>query len=171
MEIQIRKADFKDFKTVKQLMLLALNTDPKAFSVESHEYESNSESWWHSYIDSYLYMDDSIHLAYKGEDLVGMIGIIYDKKIRKKHIATIVWLYVKPEFRGIGVSKNLLSSALKEISNNSKITKISLMVNKPQVYAIKLYKKSGFKLAGTLKNELKIGEEYIDTIVMEKYLK
>ncbi len=151
-------------------MLDALNESPTAFSVDLNEYKFNSDDWWNSYLAGYFYsLRDRLILAFDDKRIVGMVGVIYEYKLRRKHVANIVWMYVDGNFRGNGIAKKLINELLSDIDPT--IKKISLMVNATQEYAIKLYKSLGFEIVGTMKDDLLINNEYVDTLIMEKYLK
>lgn len=165
----IRKAELKDYALVKNMMLVGLKEDPTAFSVSLGEYENNSEYWWMGYINPFLTNNyQEMYLSMDGEKLEGMIGITYDSKQRKKHIASFVWFYVEKSHRGNGIGKALMDKALDVLSNNNQIEKLSLLVVASQEKAIEIYKKHGFEIGGTLKKELKISSEFFDVLIMEK---
>ncbi|MEO6728771.1 MAG: GNAT family N-acetyltransferase [Candidatus Dojkabacteria bacterium] len=165
----IRKAELKDYTAIKNLMLVALKEDPHAFSVSAEEYEPNSEYWWMGYINPFLTnSSQEMYLSFNEDELQGMIGITYDNKQRKKHIASFVWFYVDKKFRGKGIGKSLINKALEVLENNKEITKLSLLVVASQEQAIGIYKKRGFEINGTLKKELKISSEFFDVLIMER---
>lgn len=169
--MKISKATFKNFDGIKDLMLKALSDDPYAFSVSFDEYSQNSDAWWHSYIDGYLIgLKDAMFIALENEKIVGMVGVLYDTKARKKHIASIVWLYVDQDNRGKGVGRSLMEEVLKKISEINTISKVSLLVNSKQEQAIKMYSSLGFKNNGMLERELNFDGEFIDSYIMEKLL-
>lgn len=165
----IRKAELKDYSAIKNLMLIALKEDPTAFSVSFEEYEPNSEYWWMGYINPFLTSPyQEMFLSFDGDNLEGMVGITYDNKQRKKHIASFVWFYVDKKKRGKGIGKALINKAMEVLSKNKEITKLSLLVVATQNKAIEIYKKNGFEINGTLKKELKIASEFFDVLMMEK---
>jgi len=166
---KIRKAELKDYSAIKNLMLIALKEDPKAFSVSFEEYFPNSEYWWMGYINPFLTNgNQEMYVSMDGENLEGMIGITYDNKQRKKHIASFVWFYVDKAKRGQGVGKALMNKALEVLEANKEILKLSLLVVATQEKAIEIYKKNGFEINGTLKKELRIASEFLDVLVMER---
>jgi len=165
----IRKAELKDYSAIKNLMLTGLKEDPHAFSVSAEEYAPNSEYWWMGYINPFLTGNSQeMYVSMDGENLEGMIGITFDSKQRKKHIASFVWYYVEKSKRGKGIGKALMNRALEELEKNKEITKLSLLVVASQEKAIEIYKKHGFEIGGTLKKELKIASEFFDVLIMEK---
>ncbi len=167
----ITQAGPDDLHAIKELMLKALAEDPYAFSATYNEYNTNSDSWWNSYLNPFLTnFFQSMTIAKEDDKVVGMVGVMYDHKIRKKHIAAIVWFYIDKKARGLGLGKKLINTLLEEIVQNPEIKKLSLMVNQPQKKAIKIYIKLGFKKNGTLKNELNFDGKFHDVYIMEKIL-
>ncbi len=169
MSFKVRKGTLSDLISLKEMMLLALESDPDAFSVTIAEYEHNSMFWWESYLFPFLTEENqSMLFGLEDGEIVSMGGILYEDKSKKEHIASIVWVYTKPEKRGKGYSKILMNEVFDEIKKRDHIKKISLMVASSQSHAVELYKKFGFELSGVLKNELKSGKKYIDVYLMEK---
>jgi len=167
----IQEASFSDYSFVKELMIKALKDDPLAFSVDYEEYAFNSEEWWRSYLTGFLYRINSVlFLAKSKGTVVGMIGIIFEKKNRRTHLCSLVWFYVDKEYRALGIGKLLMNRALNEINSKKTVIKISLIMNTPQLVALNIYTSFGFKIVGTLKKEMKINNEFIDEYILEKIL-
>jgi len=166
-KITVKSASPADFQIIKNLMLTGLKEDPKAFSVDFEDYNKNSIEWWNSYISPYVFsLKDKMLLAFEGDTPVGMIGILYDYRSRRTHIATIVWFYISNNYRGLGIGKELLNKAIED-AKSQKMKKITLFVNSQQEKAINMYKKYGFTANGKLEKELLIGNEYVDTLIFE----
>lgn len=169
-QIIIKRASPIDFENIRNLMLTGLKDDPKAFSVDFEEYSQNSKEWWNSYISPYIFsLKDKMFLAFDNAKPVGMIGVLYDYKNRRSHIATIVWFYILKEYRGYGTGIALLKTAIEDIKTNG-MKKITLFVNSKQEAAISMYKKNGFVQNGKLSNELLIDNEFVDTLIFEMEL-
>jgi ribosomal protein S18 acetylase RimI-like enzyme len=170
-DVNIEKAYPTDFNDIKELMLQALQTDPFAFSTDHSEYANNSGAWWKNYLYPYLAEHEAVLFkAVYQSKIVGIIGVIFNRGNRRKHIASIVWFYTNKDFRGQGVGKLLLDRSFKEISINTHIKKVNLIVNSTQSNAVKMYSNAGFAIVGTLIKELYIENKYIDEYVMENYL-
>lgn len=168
--ITIRRSSPIDFQLIKSLMLTGLKEDPKAFSVDFEDYNQNSNDWWNNYISPYIFsIKDKMLIAFEDETPVGMIGVLYDYRSRRKHIASIVWLYVLKQHRGLGIGKKLLEKAIEDAKQQD-MQKITLFVNSSQEKALNMYTKMGFKSNGKLEKELKVGQEFLDTIIMEMLL-
>jgi ribosomal protein S18 acetylase RimI-like enzyme len=167
-KISIKKVLPGDFEALKTFMLIALKEDPLAFSVNYEEYAFNSEEWWRSYLSAFLYGYNTAFLIARDEDkIVGMIGVMYQKGLRRNHLATIVWFYVDKAYRGKKIGKSLMDSILDEVKQQKNIVKISLMMNVPQKNALSIYEKYGFKIVGTLEKEMRIGNQFFDEYIME----
>lgn len=167
--IEIIQAKNQDIATIKQLMLFALQTDPTAFTVSFDEYNSESDFWWNNYLSMYVGSKyGAMYLAKIDSTPAGMVGVLYNKRLRQSHASTIVWLYVKPEFRKMKLATKLMEYVICEITKDKTIKKISLTVTEKQIAAISLYKNLGFSVTGIQKDELKIEDEYIDFLMMEK---
>lgn len=170
-DIVIKEASPEDYSEIKELMLSALKNDPFAFSTEHSEYVNNSEMWWNNYLFPYLYKSNAkLFIAKQVKNPIGIIGIIYDSKERRKHVASLVWVYVESLYRGKGIASMLIDYALLDIKSKKTIKKVSLLVNNTQTNAINLYRKYGFVEVGQLKNELLIKDKYINEYIMELYI-
>lgn len=164
----IFKATKENFNNVKNLMLTALKEDPLGFSSSFNEYNDSSEYWWSSYLDSYLSGERDLMLLDKeDEKIVGMSGLLFNKQERKKHVALIAWVYVLKDYRRRGIANALLNELIRISKEINDLEKLTLMVNNSQIEAIEMYKKFGFTERGVLKKDLKVGEKYLDTIIME----
>lgn len=167
----IAEANINDFNSVKNLMLKALQTDPTAFSSDHSDYANNSDSWWQNYLYGYLNQFYSkLFLAKQDNKVIGMVGILLDSKNRRKHVASVVWFYIDPEYRKFGLGRELLTNLIEFAKTNKAIKKLTLLVNAPQHKAIAIYKEFGFSISGTLQKELLINNEFIDEYIMELFL-
>lgn len=170
-KMEILTADPSDFEAIKALMLEALQNDPTAFSVDFDNYSRNSNEWWKNYLFGYIHNYNATMLLSRSENEVnGMIGILFDANRRRSHVASIVWFYVKSGYRHNGIGKKIFEEAMRVIKGKPEIRKITLLVNHPQEHAIKIYKDFGFKIAGTLKNELIINNEPVSEYILECFV-
>ena len=161
--IEIKKVPPDRWKEFRDLRLEALQNDPLAFGSSYEEEKSLTEDEWKRRIKNALF-------ASANDTLVGMIVYIIDNKMKTKHIANIFGVYVKKEYRGQGIGKKLIESALEIIQKNVNVSKIKLTVNPEQKAAVKLYETFGFEVVGRLKNELKVDDKFYDELIMEKFV-
>ena len=147
----------------RKIRLEGLKVEPFAFSSSAEDEEKAPESLWKERIVNHIF-------AQKGSDVVGVIGLLFRPRQKQKHIADIFGLFVKKEFRGIGIGDLLLKEAIKAASSREGIMKIELGVIEDQVPAVALYEKNGFKRVGKLSRELQVNGKFHDEILMEKLL-
>ena len=86
-------------------------------------------------------------IAKSNTQIIGFIGFM--EIIDEADITNIV---VHKDYRNQGIAYKLLETTLTKITNNKKIKVITLEVNETNIYAIKLYKRFGFKKIGIRKN-------------------
>ena len=172
MEIfTIVEANLQDFDGVKNLMLKALQTDPLAFSSDYSDYANNSNIWWQNYLYNYLMQNNAkLFVAKVNSEIKAMVGILLDPKNRRKHVGSVVWFYVEPESRAIGIGNKLFNTLIEYARSLGTIKKLTLLVNAPQQKAQEIYNKFGFKVVGTLKGELLVNNQFIDEYIMELFL-
>ncbi len=161
--LSIKKIHPERWKEFKELRLEALKNDSIAFGSSYREEVKFKDKEWKTRIKKYIFAD-------LDGKLIGLCGYYYLKHRKLSHIANIVGVYVKKEYRGKGISSLLLKETIRAIRKNKKIKKIELSVNAKQKPAIMLYSKFGFKKIGLLKKELKINNKYYDEFYMEKML-
>ena len=161
--IEIKKLASSRWKDYRALRLEALKNDPIAFGSSYNEEIKLSNNEWKRRIKNSLF-------ALLNDKPIGTIVYIFENKTKTKHIANIYGVYVKKEYRGQGVGKKLVESAISLIKKNKNIIKINLNVNPKQKAAVKLYKKYGFKTIGVLKKDLYVNGKFYDELIMEKQL-
>ena len=161
--LEIKKLPTNRWKDYKNLRLEALKSDTIAFGSSYEEEKYTTEIEWKRKIKNALF-------AMSNDKPIGMLVYVFEHKIKTKHIANIYGVYVRREFRGKGVGKKLLESAILLIKNNRNIIKIDLNVNPKQKAAVKLYEKYGFKPIGILKKDIYVNGKFYDEMIMEKML-
>ena len=83
------------------------------------------------------------------------------------HKGTIWGVFVKPEFRGKGISRRLVKEVIDYATKLEGINLVNLTVNESQPIAKVLYSSLGFKVFGLEERALKIGANYFS----EEYMK
>ena len=123
--IQVKKLPPDRWKEYRNLRLEALKNDPVAFGSSYEEEIKISKVIWKKRIKNTLF-------ALLDGKPVGMIVYVFQNKLKTKHIANIFGVYVKKEYRGKGIGKKLVESAISSIKKNKVIVKIDLTVNPKQ---------------------------------------
>lgn len=167
-------ANQNHFENIKTLILEALEESPFAFSLEYSQVKNETEQWWDNYLNIYFNNNNNKLILAKNrlsQNICGCIGFCSEEneKSNRYHIATIVWFYVSKNHRNRNLGRKLLDKIFSLVRQYKRFKKMQLFVNETQKQAIKLYLKNGFKISGILKEELKIKDKFIDTLIMEKF--
>lgn len=171
-EITIVELQPESWRRYKKIRLEALHYEPSAFANSYREARGRTEKEWRGYLKEVNRKNAHLKLffAERAGTLVGMIGVEFDLRDKRLHVAKLYQVYVQQESRGRGIGKMLLEHVLKYVKKNVKrIKKIALAVNKTQLPAVKMYQSMGFEIVGLQKMEIKIHGYYIDQYIMEKY--
>ena len=159
----IKKLPVNRWEDYRDLRLEALKKDPTAFESSYEEQRLSKENKWKKGIHNVLF-------AVSDGTPIGMIVYVFEDKMKTKHIANIYGVYVKKEFRGMGIGRQLIESAISMIKQNKNIIKINLTVNPKQKAALGLYKKFGFRKVALLKKDMYVNGKFYDELIMEKFL-
>lgn len=147
----------------KKLRIEALIDSPQAFLDTVAEAEERSDEEWIARSQNMMFLETDAHLF-------GMGGYYADQRNKKSHVAIIVSVYLKKEFRGHGYGKILMQAIIEEIKKQPQYRKIEIGVMGSQENALALYQKCGFRIAGKLTKTLKIDEKLYDEYLLEMLL-
>jgi RimJ/RimL family protein N-acetyltransferase len=78
------------------------------------------------------------------DELIGWVAIGKIAKEKESGGGVLGFIFLIPEFRGLGIARNLLSVAIVQAQNVLEIKKISVETCAPNEAAIKLYNECGF---------------------------
>ena len=161
-KVTFKKVLPEDWEKFKEIRLKGLQTDPQAFGGTFESESQEDEAYWK---DRFSNPERCFYVAEEGSKFVATAG---SKKIAEDNWM-IVAVYTLPEFRGKNLSQELINKVIEEAkSTGSK--KVSLFVNVGQEGALSLYKKMGFEIIRTEKDQ-KMGDgKTYDEFYMEKVL-
>jgi ribosomal protein S18 acetylase RimI-like enzyme len=103
------------------------------------------------------------------DKMVARVALMKGKG-RKSHIAELS-IAVRNGYRGIGIGKFLMRKALEMARKDKGIKIITLEVLVTNKIAVRLYKKMGFKIVARLPKRGFYKGKYVDTYVMDYYLR
>ncbi len=156
----IRRLERGDAAAFGDIRLEGLSRHPEAFGA--------------SYEDEILYTETQVadrianNIIFGGfaDDgaLLGVIGVGRSGAAKLRHITSIWGMYVRPEARGTGLSRLLMSAAIGEAKNMCRSVRLSVVSSNKA--AIRLYQSFGFKAWATDTEALRIGDTYHDEILM-----
>ena len=163
-KVLIREAKPADAVQFRELRLGALQDSPIAFSADYQKNLNHPLKYWEDMLT--MQPDEStIFLAISEGDLIGMTGIARGSSPKTRHSAYIWGVYVKPEWRGLHIAEELITSCFAW----AKVREIVLVklgvaaVNQP---AIRCYERCGFKTYGTEPQAIFYEGKYYDEYFM-----
>ena len=145
--ILIREANPADAVQFRDLRLYALQDSPTAFSADYQRNLSHPPQYWEEMLT--MHADaSSIFLARHENDLIGMTGIARGNTPKTRHSATIWGVYVRPEWRGLHISEELIHACF-HWAKARKVVAARLGVTATNASAIRCYERCGFRITGT----------------------
>ena len=169
----IEVLDIKNTNDYQKLRLKSFQEVPLAFS-ESYEDEVQRDR---ASFEQELMVEGSPPEQFilgafdELHQLVGFVKFRRDKRSKARHKSMIHAMYVAPVYRGQQIGKQLVDELLSRVKQLKGLEQIHLWVLHAHTSAADFYKKCGFISQGTLvKNDLKIGDRYVDAEYMVMYL-
>lgn len=150
-------------------MLLALRQEalaahPAAFGSSLAEESASLPAWLAAHLDA-----GEVFGAWEGSDLVGMAGLWRETAEKRRHRGGLWGLYVRPAWRGHGVGE-MLGCHVLERAAAAGLEQVHLAVAVDNLPARALYDRLGFLACGIEPRALKIGERYVDELLMVRRL-
>lgn len=165
--MNIRLLSTNDSNAYRTLRLMALQKHPSAFASSYEEEKDRSAAFYGERFQS----EDSFTFgAFEGEKLIGSVTLLKETKLKLKHRALIVAMYVSEECRRNGVGKALIAAALEKAKEIDGIEQIYLAVESTNEPAKNLYSSFGFKVFGKDTRAMKIDDTYYDEDHMVLFL-
>jgi RimJ/RimL family protein N-acetyltransferase len=87
--------------------------------------------------------------AYVGGELVGMTGLVRDDRLKLRHRACIVAVYVRPAHRGRGLAGRMLDAAIRHARTLDGVEVLYLSTADGNEPALRAYRSRGFVAWGT----------------------
>ena len=153
-----------DWEEVKQLRIESARNAPRAFGDVVEQMNSMTEENWRS-----LFTTGRYFAARENGKLLGIVCMVRESNESTDHIVNVYSLFVTPDARRRGVGTSLLERVLTEVADG-RTRKLRLRVDAKDDGAIALYRSMGFSEVGLLKEEMRVGDEFVDKLIMEKFL-
>ncbi|MBP6976523.1 GNAT family N-acetyltransferase [Candidatus Dojkabacteria bacterium] len=147
MNLEITRVNISNWEKLRDIRLEALKYEPEAFSSSFKEVELYPDQYWK---DMILDKNNIILLALVDGITVGMVRAALKDEDVDENTAFIGSLYVRDNYRRMGIGKRLMEEIISIIWSESRLLNVRLWVNDKQLEAIELYKSIGF---------IEVGEE------------
>jgi putative acetyltransferase len=161
MNISIRRAEPNDFEALYKIF-----TGPKVIWGTLQLPFPSKEVWRKRLAEP---EDGKFSLvAMVGEEIAGHLGLGTDpNRPRRKHAGGI-GMAVRDDFQGQGVGTALLQAALDLADKWLNLQRLELTVFTDNEPAVRLYKKCGFEIEGTLRRHSYRAGQYVDVYTMAR---
>jgi len=146
--VVLRVARAEDVEAYREMRLEALRDHPDVFSSDYAENLARPMSSWSEALQSDR-ADRTVmmHFAEHEGQLIGMGAIVREHSPKVRHSATVVSMYVRPAWRGLGVGGALLDTCLQWArTHDVAIVKIAVVTTNAD--AIRCYARHGFRVYG-----------------------
>ncbi|WP_370452962.1 N-acetyltransferase family protein [Sporosarcina sp. BI001-red] len=163
----IRRLVAQDAEKYLTLRLEALQNSPESFG---STYEEEKDQPVDKYRTRFQSRDSITFGSIEDGELVGIITLVKEHRIKLRHRTTIVAMYVSPSKRGLGIGKALVNEAITMAKELDGVEQVYLTVVTTNKSAKKLYISLGFEIFGTEKQALKLDDSYFDEDLMVLFL-
>ncbi len=100
--------------------------------------------------------------------IVGSAGAFREQEAKRRHIATVVGMYVHPEYRRRGIARALLAGVLTRLESLPGLEQIQLSVTLGNEQALALYRQAGFEIYGREPAALKVDGRDYDELLLSR---
>jgi len=145
--VDIREVRPEEWRSLKDLRLRALETDPDAFGSTSAEERVKPDKAWQEWASAGWGLGDQATLvAVDGDRWLGMgVCILPEAEPRS---ATVYAMWVDPAARRQGIGEQLLQELI-EWASSKKVEELLLAVTEGNAASVNLYERAGFMSTGT----------------------
>ena len=159
---RLRAGDAADFH---QLRLQALHDAPSSFTTSLSTEEGMTPAQCAERMEG-----ATLSAVWGARDVQGQLvastGLLHDAKDKVRHKATIYAVYVAPQARGQGLSRQLVEAALAYARSQPLLDQVLLSVTSTNTAAHRLYLSLGFAAYGCEPRAIVTAEGYHDQILM-----
>lgn len=149
MTVALRELGPEDATAYRELRLRGLREHPEAFGSSFEEESAMSLETVAERLDCARSPSQKVVLgAFIGSVLVGTIGCLREPRLKTRHRAMIVGMYVAPEARKSGVASALLDRATSIARTWDGVEWLTLCVVESAEPARRLYRSAGFEPFG-----------------------
>ncbi len=151
------------------LRLEALSNDPASFADSAEEHLTTTVETVREHLRKGDAACNFVIGAFEDEKLIGTAGFFRRMHNKERHKGHIWGVYVRPESRGKGVASSLMKEIVRRARAIDGLEQITLVAS-ATLPAQRLYQALGFESYGIEPHSLKLGDQYIDDVLMVLWL-
>lgn len=167
MIIRLLTAD--DAETFWHLRLEALRNDPASFADSAEEHAGTTIETAKELLSKSDPASNFVVAAFEHGQMAGTAGFFRRPNNKERHKGHIWGVYVRPESRGKGIGSALMKEIVRRAQSMEGLEQITLVAS-ANLPAQRLYESVGFESYGIEPHSLKIGNEYVDDVLMVLWL-
>ncbi len=168
--IELRRLTMDDLDAYRDLRLDGLQRHPVAFGSDYADEVDQPLEHWRERVERYVGSSSScLMVAAAGAELIGMAGIYRMSGRKLAHNATLVSVYLRPAWRGLGLMDRLIASCL-DWAQDVGVVMVRLNVATTNTAAIRCYVRAGFAVHGLEPAVIYHADQYHDELLMFRRL-
>jgi RimJ/RimL family protein N-acetyltransferase len=156
--ILVRRLAREDAAIYRSLRLIALESEPEAFSADLDQERGQDIAWFERRLARPE--PSGTFGAFLAERLVGMASLIVNPGAKQRHRGLVVGVFVAPEARGRSVGFELLGRLLDDAAGRVDIVDLAVATGNGSARA--LYARLGFRPYGIMRDALRVNGRSID---------
>lgn len=157
--VRIVKLEAGDVAAFKAIRLESLRLAPSAFGNTEADWSSLSDEEWINR------MKNPVFALLKGQEPVGIMGLMVQRGTKKRHRATLIMVYLRESERGHGLADQLLQAVI-AYAKNAGVRQLELNVSHDNTGAIRFYERYGFEQVGRIPAALIEEDREVDELMM-----
>lgn len=170
-EVSVRELTADDACAFYAIRLAALDGHPEAFGSSAEDWQGRSPEEVEERLHGHHSSADQFMLgAFDGDFLIGITGLMREDGRKRRHVAWIKAVYVRPEWRGKRVAARLLDDAIRLARNMPGLMQLHLGVGADNGSALRLYASRGFEVYGIERRGLLVNGRFVDEAQMQLFL-
>ncbi len=151
--MEIRRLEVSDAPVYREFRLRGLREHPDAFTSSHEEVAMQPLAVAEKRLAAMS--EEKIWGAFVNGELAGMVGLSHETRLKNRHKATLVGMYVAPEFTGQGIARALVTTLLQD-ARASGLALVILTVTDSNRQALALYQSAGFTAFGTEPDAIRV---------------